>query len=66
MSDIEICAVCHGLKKIDGFLAKEADLRAALYNRASIIAKNIAALAVSLTYVFYIYIRTTLPFYIHT
>ena len=33
ISNAEVCAVCHGLKKIEGFVAKENVLRVALYNR---------------------------------
>jgi hypothetical protein len=41
LSNVEICAACHGLKKIEGFMAKESELRAALYTRAVAIAKNV-------------------------
>jgi hypothetical protein len=43
MSNGEVCAACHGLKKIEGFVAKETDFRRALYNRAAVIARSIAA-----------------------
>ena len=43
MSNVEICAACHGLKKIEGFMAKEFELRSALYNRAVAIASQIEA-----------------------
>ena len=43
MSNVEICAACHGLKKIEGFVAKEPELRAALYTRALSIGSQVEA-----------------------
>ena len=41
MSNVELIVACHGLKKIEGFVAKEFELRHALYSRLIAIARNI-------------------------